>query len=367
MNTEYEDSLTLKVKVNKENTPQGKMDTDGILILNEWDTSKFSFNIGWRDISRPIPHFAHDCKGDRFLRKTDWSLVYWNMVCREGRFSSTGKKNWTVRPEIYNRSVTNTTSGVNNAKRQGYIGQVNDVRDQEFTVIGRVKGIRDENEIWSLKASGDGHEKNKHEKTLCCAVGYPYKKRKAELYGAELIHPNTAHRMVTFMVSEYPLMAEGWIGIKGVIYNINNNNAIHGECWIDKDPIDRDHNGRPTGRFKNNWDLVWVYEEQRNDTVTWGGPSNQMRVDMCKELDMAALNVRAIIPPTTSPVEGIPINTEEINDYVVDENDITKEETVNESNDEIAKAEGKLTCVNPRPYCMASSSTAGFILADLTI
>lgn len=80
---------------------------------------------------------------------------------------------------------------------QGYIGRANDARDQEFTVIGKVKGIKDNNETWSLKVRGDGHEDNKHEKTLCCAFGYPYKKRRTGLFGAELTHPSTAHRHVT--------------------------------------------------------------------------------------------------------------------------------------------------------------------------
>jgi hypothetical protein len=47
----------------------GKLDTDGILILNQWDTSKFSLNIGGKDVSRPIAHFDHDCKGNKTTRK----------------------------------------------------------------------------------------------------------------------------------------------------------------------------------------------------------------------------------------------------------------------------------------------------------
>ena len=331
MKSNIENNSMLKKQEHTTIHPKGKLDTDGILIINEWDTSKFSFNIGGKDISRPIANFAHDCKDDKATRKTDGSLVYWNMICREGRFASTGKKNWTARPEIHNGSVTDTISGVNHAKSQGYIGRANDARDQEFTVIGRVIGIKDNNETWSLKVRGDGHEDNKHEKTLCCAFGYPYKKRRTDLFGAELTHPSTAHRHVTVIVPEFPLLKENWIGIKGIIYNINDNKAIHAECWIDDNPIERDEKGRATGRFMNNWKLIWAYEEQRSDTVVWGGPSNQMRVDMCKELEIAALNVRSIKAPTTQPIGGIPINTYEIDDYVIDENDITKPSSIDTS------------------------------------
>jgi len=314
------------LKEQKQTTIQtkGKLDTDGIFIINESDNTKFSFNIGGKDIRTSITNFAHDCKGDKAKRKKDGSLIYWSMICRKGTIQSTGKKNWTARPEIHNGNVTNTISGVANAKRQGYIGKANDARDQEFTVIGRVKGIKDNKETWSLKVRGDGHEDNKNEKTLCCSFDYPYKRRASNLFGAELTHPITAHRQVTLMVPEYPLLKENWIGIKGIIYNINNNNAIHTECWIDDNPIERDERGKATGKFMNNWNLIWAYEEQRSDTVIWAGPSNQMRVDMCKELEIAVLNVRSIKAPTTQPTEGIPLNTDEADDYIVDENDLTK-------------------------------------------
>jgi hypothetical protein len=335
MESDIENDSILKKQEQATIQLKGKLDTDGILIIHEWDTTKFSFNIGGKNISRSITNFVHDCKDDKATRKTDGGLIYWNMICREGRFAGTGKKNWTARPEIQNGNVTNTISGVANAKRQGYIGRQNDLRDQEFTVIGRVKGIKDDNETWSLKVRGDGHEDNKVEKTLCCSFGYPYKKRKSDLYGAELSHPSTAHRQVTFMTPQYPLLKENWIGIKGIIYNINDNKAIHAECWVDDNPIERDERGQATGKFMNNWNLIWAYEEQRNDTVVWAGPSNQMRVDMCKELEIAALNVRSIRAPNTQPTRGIPLNTNEIDDYIIDENDLTKPTTSESSNENV--------------------------------
>lgn len=155
MKTGIEKNAILKGQAQR--TPKqtkGQLDTDGILIINEWDTTKFSFNIGGKNISRSITNFVHDCKDDKATRKTDGSLIYWNMICREGTFASTGKKNWTARPEIQNGNVTNTISGVANTKRQGYIGRQNDPRDQEFTVIGTVKGIKDDKETWSLKVRG---------------------------------------------------------------------------------------------------------------------------------------------------------------------------------------------------------------------
>ena len=81
--------------------------------------------------------------------------------------------------------------------------------------------------------------------------------------------------------------------MKLAVWNINNNQGVHCEMWIDESPIN------PSGGYNNNWKKVWIYEEQKSDTPTWGGPRQQFRVDMCDELHLAAFSCHEIIPPST--------------------------------------------------------------------
>lgn len=59
MKSSIENNSILKKQEQATIQPEGKLDTDGILVINEWDTSKFSFNSGGKDISRSIALILH--------------------------------------------------------------------------------------------------------------------------------------------------------------------------------------------------------------------------------------------------------------------------------------------------------------------
>ena len=81
--------------------------------------------------------------------------------------------------------------------------------------------------------------------------------------------------------------------MKFIIYNVNNNQTVHAEMWIDDNPIAADNTG-----FTNNWKKLWVFEHSGTKSPTWAGPSCQFRINMASQVDVIAYNIHEIIPPT---------------------------------------------------------------------
>jgi hypothetical protein len=278
----------------------GNLDVDGTIILNEIDTKGHSFHIKNVNLAGNVKNFERD--DDGLSKKTEGGLTYWRFEARDGGFAS-GGSNRTARPEF--NTGASTQSGVGKARDRGYIGLEDDPRDLEFTCITRVDGIGDNSENWSIKCRGNGHS-DANEKTLTMSFGYPYSKRKDGMFDKEISHPSTDYFKVNVRWSSYPLPGEmKWIGLKCVIYNINNNKAIHCDLYVDDNPLIMGSDGKPTGAFRNQYKLVWDYEESKNDTPTWAGPAIQFRVDQVEILDIASFNLRAIKAPkgtaTASP------------------------------------------------------------------
>jgi hypothetical protein len=224
------------------------------------------------------------------------------MDAREGSFASTGETNYTCRPTWVSDSRS-TPAGLSGAKSRGYLATANDPKNIEFTAIVRVKQIEDNSEEATFKWCGDTHS-DTSEKTLQGASKFPYGSGDgAELFAFEKTHPSDRRADVTFVApftsGNYPKVSQNvWRGIKIVKYNINNNQGIHVEWWIDENPIVG--GGSPTGAFANNWKKMAVYEEQRSDSPVWGGPHNTLRTDMAHQVDLAAFNIHEIIPPATT-------------------------------------------------------------------
>jgi hypothetical protein len=279
---------------------------NGIKILNVIDTRAKAYTMVGKDFSRDVPDFKRD--DDGATRRTEAGLVFWRFESRSGSFASGGPANKTKtnRPEW--NTGSSTRSGISGGQSMGTIGAADDPRDVEVTYIVRVHTINDPSEGWSLKCRGNGHSAG-NENTLSMSFGYPYSKRKNSLYGVEISHPSTTYRNVNIRKSDYLLPGENkWIGIKNVIYNINNNKGIHCDCYVDEDPI-----VPGTNIFRNDWVLVWDYEESRNDTPTWAGPSIQLRVDQAEQQDVAAFEVVGIIAPkaVAAMTNILPLNTDQ--------------------------------------------------------
>lgn len=278
----------------------GETGSDGITILNMIDTKSIAWNIAGKDLTKDQKYWERD--DDGLKKKTQGSLTYWEFAARDGGFAS-GGSNRTARPEF--RYTNKTRSGVSGAKSRGFIGVEDEPRDIEFTAVARVHGIGDDDENYSIKCRGDDHS-DANEKTLTMSFGYPYKKRKRDLYDVELSHPSTDYFDVNIRWSDFPLPDEDWIGIKCIIYNIKNNDGIHAELWADPDPI------LSNGKFRNNWKKVWDYEESKSKTVTWAGPVIQFRVDQAERLDIAAFGFVSILAPKGTAVQTInfPLRTD---------------------------------------------------------
>jgi hypothetical protein len=276
-------------------------DTDGVKIIYPLNNAQGKFH---HNLVETIGTSATSFGGNDTLemdiegnatKTTSGGVTYWRCISREGSFAS-GGTNWTSRPEWVSNQC-NTPAGVSGAKSRGYLCNANDPKSIEATIIFKVTGIHDNSEEATMGVRGDDHS-DTNEKTLQMKNFFPYGQHTTNQWGFEKTHPDAMRRAVTFVSpynsSNHPLVGSNtWRGMKLAVWNINNNQGVHCEMWIDESPIN------PSGGYNNNWKKVWIYEEQRSDTPTWGGPRQQFRVDMCDELHLAAFSCHEIIPPST--------------------------------------------------------------------
>jgi hypothetical protein len=292
---------------------------NGIKILNVIDTRAKAFTMVDKDFTRDVPDFERD-DNDAARRTEEGGLTFWRFESRTGSFAS-GGSNTTRTNRLEWNTGSDTRPGVSQARDRGIIGAADDPRDMEVTCIVRIHQIGDPSQNWLLKCRGNGHGLV-DESTLTMSFGYPYSKRKSSLYGVEITHPTTTYRNVNIRKSDYMLPGENqWIGIKNVIYNINNNKGIHCDCYVDEDPIIAG-----TGNFRNNWVHVWDYEESRNDTPVWAGPAIQLIADQVEQQDVAAFEVVGIIAPKAIAAMStiLPLNTDQSHsdEFTVQDGDI---------------------------------------------
>jgi hypothetical protein len=288
--------------------PPGSIDTDGVKILNTIDTTpgKFHCNIPalnltgstWGSSSR----LEVDADGSG-QKNVVGGLTYWAFTGREGSFASSGARNVTTRLD-YVSTTGSTICGVSEAKSRGTIGRENDTKNAEITAIFRVRNVLNsetQQHYVSLKPRGDNHG-GSNECTLQVGGRHPYSSnsrgRPTDLYGVEYTHPNYDMQNVTFVSpftsTNYPTIPHNtWFGIKVVIYNVNNNQTVHFEMWVDTNPVSA------SGTFNNTWQKVWVFEHSGSMAPTWAGPHCQLRTNLAENLDIAAYNIHEIIPPTS--------------------------------------------------------------------
>ena len=284
------------------------IDTDQVLILNRADTSQGKFHLNLIELhitdnlgSSTNTNLAVDAAGDG-IRNILGSLVYYAFDARQGSFVS-GAPNFTLRLDWISSSGE-TQAGITRAKSYGYIGRINDTKNAEITAIFRIRNLPNEqvsHHDASIKPRGGIHSES-NEKTLQVGGRMPYttKGRHNDLYGVEYTHPSYEYENVTFVSpyssSNYPLITvDQWYGMKFVIYNVNNNQTVHAEMWVDPDPINAAQNG-----YNNNWKKVWVYEHSGSQAPTWSGPHCQFRTNLAQDVDVIAYNIHEIIPPTTT-------------------------------------------------------------------
>ena len=282
------------------------MDTDKILVLNRIDSKqgKFHHNLIDLDITDSLESSSYlsvDADGPG-IRSILGYLVYYAFDAREGSIAS-GGSNRTLRLD-WKSSTGDTICGTGKAKTAGTIGGTNDTRNAEITCIFRARNLITGSPSHfhaSINPRGSSHSET-NECTLQAGGRHPYQQagRHPELYSVEYTHPNYDYHNVTFVSpfssNSFPLIQTNtWFGMKFIIYNVNNNQTVHAEMWIDDNPIAADNSG-----FSNNWKKLWVYEHSGSKSPTWAGPSCQFRTNMASQVDVIAYNIHEIIPPTTT-------------------------------------------------------------------
>jgi hypothetical protein len=275
------------------------MDTDKILILNRIDSKqgKFHYNLIDLDITDSLDQSSFlsiDADGPG-IRSILGYLVYYAFDTRG--LNKTLKLDWKS-------STGDTICGISKAKTAGTIGRDNDTRNAEITCIFRARNLITGSPSYfhaSINPRGGTHAET-NECTLQAGGRHPYQQagQHPELYSVEYTHPSYDYHKVTFVSpynsDNFPLIqTNAWFGMKFIIYNVNNNQTVHAEMWIDDNPIATGNIG-----FNNNWKKVWVFEHSGSKSPTWAGPSCQFRINMASQVDVIAYNIHEIIPPTTT-------------------------------------------------------------------
>lgn len=268
---------------------------DGIQILSTISTQGSKYFLGNKDPNSDaeLQIDAKKQNGKKATKITENGITFWRIISRKGHFASSCKDNWTSRTHIViTESKGTPIKGVSKAKRKGFLVSPKDFRDLEFTVICRVKGIKDDEETFSLKIRGGPHVKQK-EHTLCCEGMVPYKSERKKLYSREMTHPDYEFEKVDMVVEDFPKPDDNWIGLKLISYNtsFHNHVGVHLEMYTDIDPLDQ--NGHP----KNNWKKMWTFTDEDKRAPIWGGKYETLRVDMCDSVDITHINSVSIMPP----------------------------------------------------------------------
>lgn len=280
------------------------MDTDNILVLNRIDSKqgKFHHNLIDLEITDSLEQsnfLSIDADGSG-IRNILGSLVYYAFDARQG-FIATGAANRTFRLD-WKSTTGDTICGIGKAKTAGTIGRVDDTRNAEITCIFRARNFitgTPSQFHTSINPRGSGHTES-DECTLQAGGRHPYQQGgvHSQLYSVEYTHPSYDYHDVTFVSpfspSSFPLIqTNAWFGMKFIIYNVNNNQTVHAEMWIDDNPVAADNTG-----FTNNWKKLWVFEHSGSKSPTWAGPNCQFRTNMASQVDVIAYNIHEIIPPT---------------------------------------------------------------------
>ena len=184
---------------------------------------------------------------------------------------------------------------------RGYMQSQNDWRDVELT--GYVKmnsGQSDENFAWYARGgrhTGSGSPEGCEGSSIKADLGYDGRVR----FAKEQWHVSyvfTDHKRAMGSIEDR------WVGLKGIMYNIEQNGetAVKMEIWVDKN-----EDGNEDGPWEKVDERIdsggWGDEDgecggEPDQIITWGGPIATFRWDGASDVDIKNLSVREIQPPS---------------------------------------------------------------------
>ena len=244
-----------------------------------------------------------------FAKKKDRNIEFWKAFSGEITYRSTGQNGRTCRLNVF-PSTLKQTNDWKTAIHKGFIGNENDLKNQEVTAIIRVNKRVGRKTVCCITMRGGGHHKDRPDKAACIQLDVSTRdSRYAARWAKELSHPLYEYQnLIPFF--EFFVEEGKWFGIKTTSWNNkdnkdnNKNNTTTttiNRCYIDPDPFNS-----ADGTLKNNYRLYSEYVDKGNGNkypeivVNWaGGVPATIRVDGYESIDFYACNAREIIPPSS--------------------------------------------------------------------
>lgn len=229
---------------------------------------------------------------------TDGGIRFWNLPSYPLNYSS-GGTGLTSRLHI---EASGAAQQFTWRTQRGYLSAPNDLRNQEFTVYIRPRGMIDSSRAMvTMKVRGGGHSANNGDLASCVMMTLAPANAPGGTtrFGKELVHPNYDYVRLTPSF-DASLVENRWVGIKMVSWNDPaDTTRVINRLYLDTDPFDQ-----AKGTPRNNWRLFSEYVDtpgkssgRYNTAVTWGGWQTTVRTDGYRSIDFALLSAREIVPP----------------------------------------------------------------------
>jgi hypothetical protein len=277
---------------------------DGTVRLFPTNKNGSYFILGKQNPNN-LKNFTTDNNNNKFIKKKEGNIEYWSVFCGDITYKSTGEYAKSCRLNIF-ASTTKQTNDWKSATKSGFIGNKNDLKNQEVTAIIRVNKRVGRKTACCIKMRGGGHHTNNPDQAACIQLDVSTRDsgHAAARWAKELSHPLYEYQDLTPFFEFY--VEEGkWFGIKTISWNNNDSKdntttTTTNRCYIDPDPFNSDD-----GILRNNYRLYSEYVDKGNGNkypkvvVNWaGGVPTTIRVDGFENVDFYACNASEIIAPS---------------------------------------------------------------------
>jgi hypothetical protein len=241
---------------------------------------------------------------NEFVKKKERNIEYWSVLSGDITYKSTGEHAKSCRLNIF-ASTTKQTNDWKAAMRSGFIGNENDLKNQEVTAIIRVNKRVGLKTACCIKMRGGGHHKYNPGQAACIQLDVSTRDSgHAARWAKELSHPLYEYQDLTPFFEFF--VEEGkWFGMKATSWNNKDDTTATttNRCYIDPDPFSSDD----VITLKNNYRLYSEYIDKGIGNkypeiiANWaGGVPTTIRVDGFESVDFYACNAREIIPQSSS-------------------------------------------------------------------
>jgi hypothetical protein len=231
-----------------------------------------------------------------FAKKKDRNIEFWKAFSGEITYRSTGQNGRTCRLDVF-ASTLKQTNNWKTAIHKDFIGNENDLKNQEVTIIMRANNRIGSKNGCSIKMRGGGHHKDSPDQAAC--IGLETSTRDSghtARWAKELSHPIYEYQELRPFF-EFFVEDGRWFGMKTTSWN-NLDKTTTNRCYIDPDPFGSD------GTLRNNYRLYSEYIDKGNGNkypkiiANWaGGVPTTIRVDGFESIDFYACSAIEIISP----------------------------------------------------------------------